>query len=93
MANFIGIGQDHARTAAQIMDASGDQLTTEPEPKRRALRTALMAIAPAGANDISPQQLGFWLRSAKQQIVGGMRLCSDLDRNSTSTWWIERCGP
>src|SRR6516165_2019187 len=93
MANFIGIGQDHARTAAQIIDASGDQLTTELEPKRSTLRTALLAIAPAGANDISPQQLGFWLRSAKQQIVGGMRLCSDLDRNSTSTWWIERCGP
>jgi putative DNA primase/helicase len=93
MANFIGIGQDHARTAAQIIDASGDQLTTELEPKRRALRIALMAIAPAGAKDISPHRLGTWLRSARRQIVGGMRLCNDLDRNSTATWWIERCGP
>src|SRR5262249_38660255 len=98
IADYFGTGESNARTAAQIIEAAGPP-TTGPailaaspvnEGKRKALRAALMTVAPSG-KEINPRGLGIWLRGAKQQIVSGMRLCSGLDRKSTATWWIERC--
>jgi putative DNA primase/helicase len=91
MADMFGVGRERGRTASQIIEAVGFFLDSalSGEPKREKLRLALLSVAPAGTKEISSIKFGAWLRSAKRQIVGGMRLCSDLDRTNTAVWWIE----
>jgi hypothetical protein len=62
MADFFGVDEDRARTAAQIIEASDISLGTvmADEAKRQALRAALMVIVPAGTKDVSPQRRHPW---------------------------------
>jgi putative DNA primase/helicase len=89
MAGAFGIGKAAARTAAQIIEESKLSLDSKLDPVAR-LHAALEGITPAGVREISAQRLGSWLREAKGQIVGGMRLCNETDRTSTAMWWIEK---
>jgi putative DNA primase/helicase len=89
MTKAFGTGQDAARTAAQIIEASILSLDSKLSQQER-LHDALEGITPAGTKQISAHQLGSWLRAAKGQIVGGMRLCKNEDRTSTGMWWIEK---
>jgi hypothetical protein len=100
IADLFGLGQDRARTAAQMIEAtdpfSGAVVLKEllrtplvPEAKQKALREALMAVAAAG-KEISAAKLGQWLRRAKGQIVNGYCLQGEPDRTRMMHWWIEK---
>jgi hypothetical protein len=89
MAVQFGTGQGAARTAAQIIEESKMSLDSKLDQVER-LHAALEGITPAGTKEISAHRLGSWLREAKGQIVGGMRLCNETDRTSTAMWWIEK---
>jgi putative DNA primase/helicase len=100
IADLFGLGEDRARTAAQMIDATDpfgnavglkEILGTpfKPEAKQRVLREALMAVAGAG-KEIAPAKLGYWLRQGKGQIVGGRRLCGKQDKHAkVMRWWVE----
>jgi putative DNA primase/helicase len=89
MAGAFGVGEGAAKTSAQIIEASESLY-----PDHRALRTALLAIAPAGARDISSAALGAWMREAKDTGAGGMQLRGGWNKSTnTGTWWIEPIYP
>jgi hypothetical protein len=99
IADLFGLGQDRARTAAQMIEATDpfsgaaglkELLDTPlvPGAKQKALGEALMAVAGAG-KEISAAKLGAWLRGAKGQIVNGYCLQGELDRTRTMRWWVE----
>jgi putative DNA primase/helicase len=85
-------------TVAQIIDGTDPQKAAadlktilavgDPSPKQKALREALMAVAGAG-KEIAAGKLGYWLRAAKGQIVGGLCLCGEPDRTRMMHWWVE----
>jgi len=100
IGNLFGFRE--GRTAAQMIEATdpfnnktmmnSKEILDTPinlNAKQKALREALMAVAGAG-KEISPTKFGYWLRQAKGQIVGGLRLCGEPDRTRMMHWWIEK---
>jgi putative DNA primase/helicase len=101
IGDLFGFGEDRARTAAQMIEATDpfkyksmvdrkELLETPmfPEAKQKALGDALMVVARQG-KEVSPMRLGYWLRQAKGQIVNGLRLCGKPDRTKVMWWWVE----
>lgn len=92
MAEFFGACQDGARTMAQILESSTLSLASVMvfEPKRKQLREALLAVAGEG-KEINTAKLGVWFRQTKGRIIGGFRLCSEMDRHlKVARWWVEQ---
>jgi putative DNA primase/helicase len=85
MADLFGLGMGQRQTVTQIIEAATEGVTLQ----HKALHEALMAVAGAG-KEISTEKLGYWLRAAKGQIVGGLRLCGEKDRTNTMRWWAEK---
>ena len=44
-------------------------------------------------NELTPNKISYWFRNNNNKVSMGFRLRSELDRLSTSHWWIERFEP
>jgi putative DNA primase/helicase len=103
MVNLFGLGEDKARTAAQIIEGIAPELDgalgtkdilsarVGRTPQQKALREALTEVAAQRkARDVTSGTLGNWLRDWQDQIVGGLRLRSKADRTRLKHWWVEK---
>jgi putative DNA primase/helicase len=92
MVGLFGLGKDKARTMAQMIEATKLSFASimAPEPKCKALEEALLAVAGVG-KEIDQTKVGTWLRQTKGRIVGGLRLCSEMDKHlKVMRWWVEQ---
>ena len=90
----VGIGEDKALSAAQIIQLAFDRTSIQEGSKLRyqGLREAL--LMGAGQRDsIDARELGKWLGRHKGQIAKGLRLEGQADDHGhAAQWWLTSCG-
>jgi putative DNA primase/helicase len=88
MAQKFGMGQERRKTSAEIVRAATgglDVLSADLD-----LLTALEEVTCEEGGKLTVPKLSYWLRSAKGQVVAGMKLCGKENSNSKLTeWWLE----
>jgi hypothetical protein len=89
LKHAVGIGEDKASTAAEIINKTG-------HPQYLWLQEPLLAVAePRGMirGIIDPRELGKWLGRHKGRIASGVRLeRKGGEHGHTARWWLKDCG-
>jgi putative DNA primase/helicase len=89
-ASAIGTGYEKAATTAKAIalnaetDPANDGNLVHPD-----FHTAIQAIGGTGSYPVDAQKLGYWLRSKKNRIVGGLRFMTKRSAGGQSVWWIK----
>ena len=98
-ADDLGVGKQHARTAADVLKlVRGDQNPGagaalefgDNEVAYPALREAVLAVASSRGRP-NARTLGHWFKRHKGRIVVGLRICGEADAHGHAVqWWIDK---
>jgi hypothetical protein len=90
------LGNDNGRFVSFIVDAADPESIIKEltfagaDVKRKALPDALMKVAATGKT-LSSSRLGTWFRSNNGKLVGGFRLCAEMDKHAKQNrWFVEK---
>jgi hypothetical protein len=102
-AEVIGTGKDFSMTLKEVIDLTVETTPassfTVPTLRWPELNAAVRAVAGtdhrrvAGGNHRRPpdaQGLGYWMRGAKNRIVGDYRFQHEPDPKRGARWWVEK---
>ncbi len=90
----VGIGEDKALSAAQIIQLTNASSSSEKgfQKSYPALREALLMV-PGQRDLVDARELGKWLGRHKGRIAKGLRLEGQADDHGhAAQWWLTSCG-